>query len=115
MRIQRQIVSVLTVAIAICGLRITSAQSPSQTISGRVPITGEILPGSEQLQRLDQEIPAVLSRFEVPGAAVGITHAGKLIVARGYGFANLEAREPVRPITRFDLASVSKSITAVTI
>jgi CubicO group peptidase (beta-lactamase class C family) len=115
MRIQRQIVGVLTATIAICGLRAAWAQLPSQLSSGRVPITGAILPGSEELQRLDQEIPAVLARFEVPGAAVGITHAGKLIVARGYGFANLETREPVRPITRFDLASVSKSITAVTI
>ncbi len=56
----------------------------------------------------------MLTRFEVPGAAVAITYAGKLIVVRGYGLADIQTREPVRPITRFDLASVSKSITAVT-
>ncbi len=57
----------------------------------------------------------ILARHEVPGAALAITRDGKLIVARGYGWANIEAREPVRPVTRFDLASVSKSITAVTV
>ncbi len=115
MRIQRQIVGILVVAAMFCGLRTAWAQLPPDKASKGLPITGEILPGSKELQQLDQEVPAVLARFEVPGAAVAITHAGKLIIARGYGFANIETREPVRPVTRFDLASVSKSITAVAI
>jgi CubicO group peptidase (beta-lactamase class C family) len=35
-------------------------------------------------------------------------------LARGYGLADVEAGRPAEPTTRFLLASVSKSITAVT-
>jgi CubicO group peptidase (beta-lactamase class C family) len=89
------------------------AQPGERQREEETPVTGEILPGSEPLQRLDAAMREILARHEVPGAALAITVGGKLIVARGYGWANIEAREPVRPATRFDLASVSKSITAV--
>ncbi len=91
------------------------AQLQEQPPRSEIPITGEILPGSTALARLDEVMPRILARHEVPGATLAIMHDGKLIVARGYGWANIEAREPMRPITRFDLASVSKAITAVTI
>jgi CubicO group peptidase (beta-lactamase class C family) len=93
----------------------TGAQLHSPAADTSPPITGDILPGSESLQQLDRVVRQILERHEVPGAALAITHDGKLIVARGYGWANIEAREPTRPITRFDLASVSKSITAVAV
>ena len=79
----------------------------------RMPVTGEILPGSEPLDRLDEVMRRILASHEVPGAGLAIAHDGKLIVARGYGWADLEPRRPMEPTTPFDLASVSKSITAV--
>jgi N-acyl-D-amino-acid deacylase len=92
-----------------------TAETPSQRSAEQIPVTGEILPGSEQLDRLDEVMKQILARHEVPGAAVAITHNGKLIVARGYGWADIEAHQPVQPITLFGLASVSKPITGVTI
>ncbi len=50
----------------------------------------------------------------VPGCALAIARDGKLKLARGYGFADLGAREPMRPETRVALASVSKVLTAQT-
>ncbi len=100
----------LIASISLVGVSRAAAQPEPE-----IPVTGEILPGGEQLERLDGLMKQILARHEVPGAAVAITHNGKLLVARGYGWANVEEREPVRPVTLFDLASVSKSITAVTI
>jgi len=51
----------------------------------------------------------------VPGAGVAITYGGKLVVARGYGWADNEAHEPAEPTTLFGLASISKPITGITI
>jgi N-acyl-D-amino-acid deacylase len=51
----------------------------------------------------------------VPGAALAITKNGKLVYARGYGWANLATREHVQPDTLFGIASLSKTITATAI
>lgn len=57
----------------------------------------------------------IIERFSLPGAAFAVVYRGRLVLARGYGHANLEQKVAVEPGTRFLLASVSKSITAATI
>ena len=47
-----------------------------------------------------------------PGAAVAIVKDGKIVYKQGYGMANLEYPIPLTPTTVFDLASLSKQITA---
>lgn len=48
-----------------------------------------------------------------PGAAVLVAVDGKVLVSKGYGFADLESRTPVTPHTNFRLASVTKQFTAM--
>jgi CubicO group peptidase (beta-lactamase class C family) len=47
-----------------------------------------------------------------PGCAIGIMRSGEFIYKNGYGLADLEHRVPIRPDTRFYLASASKQFTA---
>ncbi|MGH8221823.1 MAG: serine hydrolase domain-containing protein [Woeseiaceae bacterium] len=49
----------------------------------------------------------------LPGAAVLVIRDGEVLLARGYGMANLEEAEPVTPATGFRLASVTKQFTAM--
>lgn len=42
-------------------------------------------------------------------------HRGQVMHLRGYGLADREARVPVDPDTKFDLASVSKAFTATAV
>jgi N-acyl-D-amino-acid deacylase len=49
----------------------------------------------------------------VRGAALAVTRNGKLVHARGYGFANLAKKQPVEPASLFHIASMSKPLTAV--
>lgn len=51
----------------------------------------------------------------MPGAALAVTRHGKLVYARGFGFADREAKEHVEPTALFRIASVSKPITAVAV
>ena len=53
--------------------------------------------------------------WDVPGASLAITKDGRLILAKGYGLANVEKQEPVQPDTLFRIASISKPITAVAV
>lgn len=74
------------------------------------PVRGDLGPG---LEGLDAAVLDVLQRWKIPGAALAVVHRGRLVAARGYGYADREARRPAEPGTPFALASLSKSITAV--
>src|SRR5262249_47397877 len=52
-------------------------------------------------------------RRDSPGCALGIVRDGKLIVARGYGMANLDAVVPITARSVFDVGSITKSFTCV--
>jgi CubicO group peptidase (beta-lactamase class C family) len=50
-----------------------------------------------------------------PGLSAGIIHKGELIWAKGYGFADAEAKKPATPDTAYRIASISKTFTATAI
>ncbi len=66
------------------------------------------------LEHFDAMMLDTLKHDSVPGGALAIVKDGRLVLAKGYGWANVETKEPVRPAMLFGVASISKSITAVT-
>ena len=56
-----------------------------------------------------------MRKFSIPGGAVAVMRDGKLIYARGFGYADVENKTPVQPDALFRIASVSKPITGVAI
>ena len=58
---------------------------------------------------------AEMRREQVPGLALGVFRGGRLLLAKGYGYANVEHRVPVTPQTIFQTASVGKQFTAVAV
>ena len=62
---------------------------------------------------LDQRFAAYGER--TPGAAVAVVQDGEVVLARGYGMADLAHDAPITPETRFNIASVSKELTAFAI
>jgi CubicO group peptidase (beta-lactamase class C family) len=53
-----------------------------------------------------------LSRLKIPGASLAIISDGKIVFAKGFGVANVETKEPVRPEMLFRLGSTTKMFTA---
>jgi CubicO group peptidase (beta-lactamase class C family) len=77
-----------------------------------------ILPPSSGLagtEVIDKFMTDFIAENKVPGAAIAVTRHGKLVYARGFGWADKESQEPVKPISLFRIASISKPITAVAI
>ncbi|HUQ68346.1 MAG TPA: serine hydrolase, partial [Planctomycetaceae bacterium] len=72
-------------------------------------------PKDDRLAKLDELMHDFLAEHGVPGAAVAVTDHGRLVHARGYGYADIATREPVQPTSLFRIASISKPITAVAI
>ena len=62
------------------------------------------------LNQLDEVIRAEMSRWSVPGIALGLLHDGQIATA-GYGIANLRTSFPVLPDTLFQIGSISKIFT----
>ncbi len=75
--------------------------------------TGDASPGAEAV-RVDSVFADVDGTRE-PGCAVGVRREGRVVLARGYGMANLEHGIPIGPSTVFRIGSVSKQFTAAAV
>jgi N-acyl-D-amino-acid deacylase len=99
----------LAVLIA-CGGEPTTP--PVSTPPAEIPISGAAVPG---MGSFDQTITDFMRKFAIPGGAVAVMRDGKLIYARGFGYADVENKTPVQPDALFRIASVSKPITSAAI
>src|SRR3954468_17118742 len=76
-------------------------------LRAETPVTGA---ADAALKPFDDLLTKFLADNAVPGAAVAVTRNGKLAYARGFGYADVEAKKPVEPAATFRIASVSKPI-----
>src|SRR6185503_458041 len=61
---------------------------------------------------IDRMVEARLKRDNVPGTSIAVVREGKVIKARGYGFADVENSVPATEHTVYQWASVTKQFTA---
>ena len=61
---------------------------------------------------VDAFVQAEMARIHIPGLSLAVVKAGKVVMAKGYGFADMERREPVTPETIFSIGSTSKQFLA---
>ena len=61
------------------------------------------------------EVFADVAKPNSPGCALAVAREGKLLYAKGYGFANLEQNLPISPDSVFDIGSTSKQFAAASI
>lgn len=113
MTILRTLPACLAVSLSCGGDPTALPVSPSTAPATlEIPITGAAVPG---MGSYDQVIPDLMRKYAIPGGAVAVLRDGKLIYARGFGYADVEKKTPVPPDALFRLASVSKPITGVAI
>src|SRR5215204_3877394 len=77
-----------------------------------IPISGAAVPG---MGSYDKAIADFMRTYGIPGGAVAVLREGKLIYARGFGYADVENGSVVQPDALFRIASVSKPITSAAI
>ena len=68
--------------------------------------------GKPDFGDFDKFVARVLKEWRVPGVAVAVIHEDKTLLAKGYGYRDLEERLPVTAKTLFSIASISKTFTA---
>jgi uncharacterized protein (TIGR03437 family) len=72
--------------------------------------TGHSVP---ELAALEQQVLAVTARYRLPGYSLAIARDGKLLYARGFGWADRDKQLAVQPESMFRTGSISKPLTAV--
>ena len=70
---------------------------------------------ASDIAHIDATITGFMSTYDVPGSAVAIAKDGKLVFAKGYGFADESSGERACATHLFRVASVSKPVTSVAI
>ncbi len=73
-------------------------------------------PSDDRLSaRVDSVVTAELRAQKIPGVSLGVMRRGKIVKAKGYGFASVELNVPVTPRSLFQTGSVGKQFTATAI
>ncbi|MFP6766394.1 MAG: serine hydrolase, partial [Planctomycetaceae bacterium] len=70
---------------------------------------------TDGIASIDGMMRSLIDEHRLPGATLAITRQGRLIHARGYGYADIETRTPATPRSLYRIASLSKPVTATAI
>lgn len=105
------------VVVVCCAKYAVAADDPapdgaSEHTTSTLVETGEAF---EQLVSFDELMRTFVRDNQIPGAALAVGRQGRLVYARGFGYADVQRKRPVQPDSLFRIASISKPITAVTI
>jgi len=71
--------------------------------------------GAVSAADLDDAVLQSLEEHKVPSASIAVVRNGTVLLARGYGVADLERRTKATPDTLFQAASISKPVTAMAV
>src|SRR6266576_2418801 len=62
-----------------------------------IPISAAAGPEDSFAKALDDQMPALLAKYGVPGAVVSSIEAGEVPWTKAFGLSNLKPRAPMRP------------------
>ncbi|HEV2118401.1 MAG TPA: serine hydrolase domain-containing protein, partial [Terriglobales bacterium] len=64
---------------------------------------------------LDTYVARQMQAEQVPGLVLALTNRNQLIRVSTYGYADVKAKVPITPETLFEMGSISKSFTAISL
>ena len=65
--------------------------------------------------RVDAYIKSEMQAQQIPGLSLAVIKDGRIVLAKGYGLANVEHQVPVKPETIFQSGSMGKQFTATAV
>ena len=106
---------VLVVCLSVVG-QVPTIPAPAKKETPDQPVP-QVPPGVHEMTAADVEafldglVPLQLKQDDVAGATVAVVKDGKLLFAKGFGYADVEKKKPVTPDTLFRPGSISKLFT----
>ena len=87
---------------------------PDKIVPGNIRLTNSFSSSDDFLQ-CDAIVESFLHKWSIAGASVAIAKDGRLVYAKGYGYADTSNKTEVQPYNKFRIASISKLVTATAI
>ena len=81
----------------------------AQTPSALAPLD------AQHVESIDTFVASEMARQKIPGLSVGIYSRGTILLAKGYGQADVELNVPVKPETLFQSGSVGKQFVSAAV
>ncbi len=81
-------------------------------VPGNVRLTNAVSSGP-QFTGVEKTVNSFMRKWSIAGASMAIAKDGKLVFARGFGYADTASGSKTQPYNRFRIASISKLITAI--
>ena len=85
---------------------------PGKSAPAPLPVTGPSIAG---LESFDNLMTSFVKTHRIPGATLAVVRKGKIVYARGFGYADPAAKESMQPDSLLRIASLSKPITSAAI
>jgi CubicO group peptidase (beta-lactamase class C family) len=81
-------------------------------VPNNVRLTNSSSSGNE-FTGVEKTVNAFMRKWSIAGGSIAIAKDGKLIFARGFGYADTASKTETQPYSQFRIASISKLVTAV--
>jgi CubicO group peptidase (beta-lactamase class C family) len=96
------------------GAKESSVVVVEKLVPGNVRLTNSNSSGKEY-EQTDRIVNSFLRKWSVAGAVIAVANEGKLVFARGFGYADTALMIKTQPYNQFRIASISKLVTAIAI
>src|SRR6185503_14831814 len=111
--------SVITILCLLCLFVAVMGQAPTETLpKNQTPLPAPSPGGTHEMTAADVEafldglVPLQIKHDDIAGATIAVVKEGKLLFAKGYGYADVEKQKPVSAQdTLFRPGSISKLFT----
>jgi CubicO group peptidase (beta-lactamase class C family) len=91
-----------------------SRSSPDKMVPGNIRLTNSSSSAAE-FEVCGKIVGSFIKKWSIEGASIAIAKDGKLVYAKGFGFADTAAGIETQPYSKFRIASISKLVTATAI
>jgi CubicO group peptidase (beta-lactamase class C family) len=116
------VVALLLTLVAGCGSK-PAQPAPPPTASAQSDVPPPLVPAmplpanavDNAVAKLDGIADDLMKKSGIPGMAVAVVHGGKTVYAKGFGVRDIKTGDKVDPDTVFQLASVSKPVSATVV
>jgi CubicO group peptidase (beta-lactamase class C family) len=116
------VVALLLTLLAGCGSK-PAQPAPPPTASAQSDVPPPLVPAmplpanavDNAVAKLDGIADDLMKKSGIPGMAVAVVHGGKTVYAKGFGVRDIKTGDKVDPDTVFQLASVSKPVSATVV
>ena len=95
-----------------------AVESPGSRPGKLAPASVRLTNSYSSSSEFDDCLPVVnsfMKKWNIQGASVAIARQGKLVYARGFGYADTAAGLETQPYSKFRVASISKLVTAIAV